>query len=130
MTTTSFQIDLGDVDALAAALKLGGIKSATRDRDALRVPGILIQLAGIRPATYDALEVSLQLLLVANDVDDRRTWEELADLHNKTVVVLDGLGVQYGQFVGDLITLPGAPSNQLPALSVPVQMLTTHEETP
>lgn len=122
--TTAHELDLADVDVLAAALVTGGIKSATRNRAALRVPGVLIQLAGIQPAGYQALEVSLQLLLIANDDDDNRTWAELADLHNKTITVLSALGAQYGRFVGDLVTLPGAPHNQLPALSVPVQFLT------
>lgn len=95
--------------------------NVTADPRAVRLPGVLVQFAGIDLDTLQGGTVQLRVLVIGQDRDDPRTVEVLEDLLD---VVLDADLEVSGVITTVGVQLPSQPS-PMPALAIPINV---HQE--
>lgn len=127
METTD--LDFGNLEILATALEDAGVRSVSIDPGDLNLPGVLIQVTGIGQDLLAGCTIKTNLLLLVDDVKPKQTAQQLQDLYNLVVPVVRGYGGPTDDSVMGKWVLPGQPT-PLPGISVPLDLLTTSEETP
>jgi hypothetical protein len=114
---TSTPLDLTDLDEWVSAMAaVPGLKSATRNPGALRLPGVLVQVVGLGVDTLgqDEWRVDLNLVIVTGESDVIRATDALVDLLNAVRSYL-------GHPAGDYTPRPYRNDQgvDFPALNVP-----------
>jgi hypothetical protein len=122
-TTIDITGALADVvDAIKAADPDGADPAAaipvTADPRAVRLPGILVQFAGIDLDTLVGGTVQVRVLVIGNERDDPRVIEALEDLLD--VVIAADLEVS-GVITTRGVQLPNQ-AQPMPALAIPVNV--------
>jgi hypothetical protein len=114
---TAIDLDLADLDEWVEGISaLPGIKSATRNPGALRLPGVLVQVVGLGVDTLaqDEWRVDLNLVLVTSENDVIRATDAL-------VALLNTVRPYLGHAPGDFTPRPYRNDQgvDFPALNVP-----------
>lgn len=127
MTVNPSELDFGNLDDLVELLKDAGIRSVDTDESKINAPGVWIRLDTIRQTQLTGLTLGLTLFLVVGDTDKRRALKGLQDLWNEVIPVLAAIGGPTGPTTRAGLILPGS-TTPLPALAVPLDLLTINEE--
>jgi hypothetical protein len=129
MSTTD--LDFADLDELAEMLVANGVRSASPDPAKVIVPGVWLNPRTISLDNLAGCTIRVDLVLVVADQGYRQSMPALAALFNEVKNALEaaGLGGPDDDTRVISVVLPGS-TQALPALSVPLDLLTTHEETP
>jgi hypothetical protein len=123
-----------DLDELTAAIKGADptgelIRSASLNPDEVQVPGVWVRFDGLAYDVLAGLTVKLTLhLIVPNAGGFARVLGKLAELHNLVKPVVAGYGGPSGNTTRTGVLLPGNSSNPMPALAIPLDLLTDQEE--
>lgn len=113
--------DPADIAALVEDLESAGIRDVTTDPAALNLPGVLVQLAGVREDVLAGTTLELRLLCVSPDRDPNRSMAILADLYNQ---VVDVIGGPTGTTTTGSLTLP-TDATPYPVMAVPFDLFTS-----
>lgn len=122
-----------DLDELVAALKAADpsaevIRSVSFNPDEVNVPGIWIRFDGLDDDLLAGCTVKLTLhLIVANAGGFARVLAALAGMRNLVKPVVAGYGGPSGTTTRTSVLLSGTAA-PLPALAVPLDLLTSQEE--
>lgn len=122
-----------DITDLAAAIKAAApelIRSASVNPDEVQVPGVWIRFDGIEDTTLGGgLTLNLTLhLIVPNAGGFARVLAQLAELRNAVKPVVAGFGGPSGPTTRTGVILPANSTTPLPALAVPLALLTEQNE--
>lgn len=124
MPTTD--LNPADLAQLVTELVATGVRSVSFDPAEVNTPGVWLRLDGVSFSQLAGLGVKLTAFPVVGDTDPTRAVTELAGLLNQIAPVV----LKYGGPTSDVLTtgllLPGS-QKALPALAVPLQLLTTQE---
>lgn len=121
-----------DLDELVTALKAAGtpeqIRSVSLDSDRLQLPGVWVRFDGLRENVLAGLTVRVTLHLIVPAAGGlRRQLAALAELRNVVAPVVKSYGGPSGDTTRVGVILPAGPP-ALPALAVPLDLLTSQEE--
>lgn len=97
----------------------------TTEPSELELPGILVEVRGVRFDTLDGFRIETRLLLVAPDNGTRRAMTTLSQLYNHLAPVLE----PDGDLVARTVQLP-ENATPLPALEVPLDIPALVTPTP
>jgi hypothetical protein len=125
-------VDFTNLDQLAADLAAADpelIRSVSVDPSEVQVPGGWLRVDGVGPHTLGAVTLRATLHLIVPEGDVRRRLTMLAAAYNAAKPVLDDLGADVGDADSVGVILPGS-STPLPALAIPVAILTSPDPTP
>lgn len=123
-----------DLDELATALYDADpthelIRSATLNPDEVQLPGIWIRFDGLGAGTLAGLTVRTTLhLIVPNAGGVARVLGKLAELYNVARPVIAGYGGPSGDVLRTGVLLPSNAAQPMPALAVPLDLLTSQPE--
>lgn len=124
----STDLNFADLDELAQLLvEVDGVRSANVDETKVQTPGVWIRVDGISLDTLAGLTIKTTLFLIVSERDRPRALVELQTLFNKVMPVLRNIGGPTGDTTTAGVVLPGSQT-PLPALAVPLDLLTTQEE--
>jgi hypothetical protein len=115
---TATDLSLSDLEQLVYLLTAAGVP-ATLEPEDVSLPGAWVTLESFETRTLKGTpRITAAVYLIAENKDHRRALEALRDLYNSTRTVLrpDGPVVSQG------VILPGAPTEAMPALRVPVYL--------
>jgi hypothetical protein len=110
-------VTLAPLDDLAAALKAGGVRSASTNPAEINTPGVWIRLTGISFDLLGGYTLNTVLHLVVADNGVQRSAVALVALLNKVTAVVDPSDTVTPAGV----TLPANPA-PLPGLAVPFDL--------
>lgn len=122
-------LNLDDLDDLVALVKAAGVRSVELDPAKVNAPGVWVRFDGIATGTLSGLTLRTTLFLVVPEQDRKRAGKALQELFNKVVPVLRTIGGPSGDTTPAGLALPPSQT-PLPALAVPMDLLTINEETP
>lgn len=115
------------VDALKGADPSGEIiRSVSIDPDELQLPGVWVRFDGLTDNLLAGVTVNLTLfLIVPNAGGIKRVLAALAGLRNTVLPVVRTYGGPNGPTTRSSVLLPGTTPTPMPALAVPLDLLTS-----
>lgn len=120
-------LDFGDLDALVAVLRAGGIEADTNPA-ALNLPGVWVAAREVVPE-FNGLTVRVRLFCVVGNVDPADVGAEFARLFNGCKNTLRADPVMPNVIEAatvEAVMMPGY-DQPLPALAIPLDLHTTQE---
>lgn len=123
-----------DLDELVEAIKAADpthelIRSVSLNPDEVKLPGVWIRFDGLDDNLLGGVTVNLTLhLIVANAGGFARVLAGLAQLRNLVKPVVVGYGGPNGRTTRTSVILPGNTSTPMPALAMPLDLLTSQPE--
>lgn len=119
-------LDLSDLEQLAQLLVRAGIRSASSDPAKVQTPGVWVRFDGVQ---LEALNGDATILTTLHLIVPASTFttsqRQLSDLFNQVIDALASFGQQpSGATRPTAVALPANPANPLPALAVPLELLT------
>lgn len=121
------ELDFSNLATLAGVLTAAGIRSADTDPAKVQAPGVWIRFDGVELDNLAGVTILATLHLVAPASTFTTVQTQLADLFNQVIPALAAIGEQpAGTTRPAGVVLPGS-TTPLPALAVPLELLTTKE---
>lgn len=122
------ELDFKNLADLAGVLTAAGIRSADTDPANVQAPGVWIRFDGVELDNLAGVTILATLHLIVPKSTFTTVQTQLADLFNQVVPALAAIGEQpTGTTRPTAVALPGNAANPLPALAVPLELLTTKE---
>lgn len=113
-------VSLTPLDDLAATLRAGGVRSASRNPAEVNTPGVWVRFTGFEFEFLGGYTITATLHLVVADNGIDRSASALVELLNKVTAVVDPTG----PVVPQSLILPSGPK-ALPGLAAPIALHVT-----